>query len=103
MRRPLSYIHWLASLAEAGYTRAIMTCCSQRPYLWLFALLAGLGFAADQASKYVVFAKLYPDERSDHEAQVVISGLFDLRTNYTLVDDAGDRPLSFLRTLGGTR
>ena len=34
----------------------------ERPYLWLFAILALVGLAADQASKYVVFARLYPAE-----------------------------------------
>ena len=80
-----------------------MTCCSQRPYLWLFAILGVVGFVTDQTTKYIVFAKLYPDERSDHQAQDIIPGYFELRTNFTLEDDASDGHLSFLRTLGGTR
>src|SRR5712692_3950839 len=39
-----------------------MKFSTQRPYLWLFGILAIVGLVADQASKYVVFAKLYPPE-----------------------------------------
>jgi signal peptidase II len=72
-----------------------MNAVSQRPYLWLVGLMALVGLAADQAGKYVVFAKLYP---GDHRYEVV-PGYFDLRVAYTNDVDPGDQPLSFLRTL----
>jgi signal peptidase II len=80
-----------------------MTCCTQRPYLWLFALLAVGGFAADQATKYIVFAKLYPGENQVIVEQPVIAGLFDLKTHYSAKDHSDDEALSFLRTLSGKR
>ena len=77
---------------------------TQRPYLWLFALLAVVGFGADQASKYVVFAKLYPVDDREHTCDFhVIPDAFSLRTNYTWDVDPGDQPLSFLRTISGVR
>jgi signal peptidase II len=76
-----------------------MKFSTQRPYLWLFGLLAVVGLVADQASKYVVFAKLYPPETS----YPIIAGLFELRTSYLPTLDPGDEPLSFLRTLSGER
>lgn len=77
---------------------------TDRPYLWLFAVLAIIGFAADQASKYVVFAKLYPSESTQEVTSLtVIPGLFDLRTGYTSETDSGNDRLSFLRTISGVR
>jgi signal peptidase II len=72
-----------------------MNAASQRPHLWLVGLMALVGLAADQASKYVVFAKLYS---GDHR-QEIFSGYFDLRVLYTSKPDPGDQPLSFLRTI----
>ena len=75
---------------------------TERRYLWLFAILAVVGLVADQATKYVVFAKVYPEETHPYAKVSVIPGLFDLRTSYSFEEDAGDQ-LSFLRTLSGTR
>jgi lipoprotein signal peptidase len=76
-----------------------MNVASKRPYLWLVALMALVGLAADQASKYVVFAQLDPG----NQRQEIIPGNFELRTLYTEKEDPGDQPLSFLRTISGNR
>ena len=76
-----------------------MKFSTQRPYIWLFGLLAVVSLVADQASKYVVFAKLYPPEMN----LPIIPGLFELKTSYLLNTDPGNEPLSFLRTLSGDR
>jgi signal peptidase II len=76
-----------------------MNAALQRPYLWLVGLMALVGLAADQASKYIVFAKLYA---GDHRYEVV-PGYFDLCVLYTGKADAGDQPLSFLRTISTDR
>ena len=76
-----------------------MNAASERPYLWLVGLMALVGLVADQASKYVVFAKLYP---GDHPYEV-IPGYFDLSVHYSDVVDPGDQPLSFLRTISGEK
>ena len=82
----------------------LMNSATERPYLWLFASLALVGLVVDQASKYVVFAKLYPDDPMRIQTNLeVIPGLFSLQTNYTPHKDPGDLPLSFLRTLSGER
>lgn len=75
-----------------------MLDATKRPYLWLFATLATVGLIADQASKYVVFAKLYPSENEWETKAEVIPGYFELRTAYTYKHDSGDGLLSFLRT-----
>jgi signal peptidase II len=80
-----------------------MKFSTERPYLWLFAVLAIVGLCADQASKYVVFAKLYPGEQEWEMKATVIPGLFELHTGYTKIDDPGNEPLSFLRTVSGER
>jgi signal peptidase II len=76
-----------------------MKFSTQRPYIWLFGLLAVVGLVGDQASKYVVFAKLYPPET----IYAIIPGLFELKTSYLPKSDPGDGPLSSLRTLSGDR
>jgi signal peptidase II len=76
---------------------------TQRPYLWLFALLAVVGFGADQASKYVVFARLYPGESESLTKVDVLSDAFSLRTFYTREKHSNDESLSFLRTISGER
>ncbi len=76
-----------------------MNVASQRPFLWLVGLMALVGLAADQVSKYVVFAKLYA---GDHR-QEIITGYFDFRVLYTKDPDPGDQPLSFLRTISADR
>jgi signal peptidase II len=85
---------------------------TERPYLWLFALLAVIGVAADQASKYVIFSHLYSETAAAPSIEV-IPDLFHLRAShfhYKIVDghrvaylirDPGDQPLSFLRTVSG--
>ncbi|MBI2806849.1 MAG: signal peptidase II [Planctomycetes bacterium] len=81
-----------------------MNVVPHRSYFVLFAVLAIGGLAADQASKYLVFSQLYPGEATEIETrQVVIPGLFDLRTLYTRQYDAGEGRLSFLRTISGDR
>jgi signal peptidase II len=85
-----------------------------RRYLWLFALLAVIGLAADQASKYIVFAHLYSEE-IDVPSIVVIGDCFHLQASHAhykkvekiehpiryVIRDPGDQPLSFLRTISG--
>jgi signal peptidase II len=81
-----------------------MTPPTERRYLWMFAILAVVGFAADQASKYIVFAKLYPDHPMRQTTSVdVIPNWFALQTHYMADDDPGDDPLAFLRTISGQR
>jgi signal peptidase II len=71
---------------------------TKRPFLWLFALLAVVGLATDQASKYVIFAKLYPADAEWETKAEVIPGYVELRTAYTYKRDSGEGVLSFLRT-----
>lgn len=81
-----------------------MKFSTERPYLWLFALLAFVGLAADQASKYVVFARLRPDQPGDQTIpSEIIPGYFSLQTNFTGELDPGDTTFSFLRTISGER
>lgn len=80
-----------------------MNFLKDRPYYWIFAILALVGFVSDQASKYIVFATLYPADDSWCEECHVIPGAFSLKTNYTPIVDKGDHPLSFLRTISGER
>jgi lipoprotein signal peptidase len=75
---------------------------TERSFVKWFAILAVLGLCADQISKYVVFAWLYPGPE-EHSAQfVVIPGYFTLQTNYTTAS-AGEGALAFLRTISGER
>jgi signal peptidase II len=76
---------------------------TERTYYWLFALLALVGLAADQASKYVVFAKLYPSDRERLTQLDVVPGYFALRTFYTYDQFPDQEWLSPLRTLSGPR
>ena len=87
-----------------------MTFLKERPHYWLFGMLALVGLTADQASKYVVFAKLYPapgqygvEPDKNGVEHDVIPGYFKLLTHWKLEPDPGDQPLSFLRTIGGDR
>jgi lipoprotein signal peptidase len=80
-----------------------MTFLKDRPFYLLFGIVSLVGFAADQASKYVVFAKLYPAAGQIGVVHAVIPGYFDLLTHWTDKDDPGDQPLSFLRTISGKR
>jgi lipoprotein signal peptidase len=81
-----------------------MNFLKDRPYYWLFGILALIGLVADQASKYVVFAKLYPADEHEWETKFeVIPDAFALRTTYLHGSHAADQPLSFLRTISGVR
>ena len=80
-----------------------MKFTTERPYFWLFATLAFVGLGADQASKYVVFARLYPADNTQVTRAVGIPDWFDLQTGYTFKRDPGNEPLSFLRTISGER
>lgn len=81
-----------------------MTPPTDRRYILMFTLLAAIGFAADQVSKYVVFAKLYPDHPMRQTTTVdVLPNWFALQTHYSPDEDPGDEKLSFLRTLSGQR
>jgi signal peptidase II len=68
-------------------------------YLWLVAVLAIAGFAADQASKYIIFASMRPERYPLESTSQVIDGYFKLRVGYTHVKDDGEGNLSFLRTV----
>ncbi len=66
-----------------------MTSPSPRSYVWLFWLLADVGLAADQASKYGVHAFLFGQEqyRVEHGSGAtwglpLIPGAFDLQIHY---------------------
>jgi lipoprotein signal peptidase len=99
--RILSGLPYLPSrcLKHEGF----MNLPTERPYYWLFALLALVGLAADQASKYVVFAKLYPGDREGLTQLDVIPNYFALRTAYTGAQFPDNEWQSPLRTLSGPR
>jgi len=72
---------------------------AERSYLWLIWSLALVGFALDQGSKYTVFYWLYNNGEGDkHE---LISGKFELETQFLGKQDLGEGLLSSLRTWGG--
>jgi lipoprotein signal peptidase len=54
---------------------------SQRSYRWLFLVLAGLGAAADLATKYAVFDWMLPANGQTHE---IVPGMFSLVHQETL-------------------
>lgn len=76
-------------------------CSTPRCYRWLFWLLAISGFIADQASKYGVFALLYPDRDQPHGGIVVIPDAFSIVAAYTEKLETGTSLLSTLRTISG--
>ncbi len=104
-----------------------MNAASDRRFLWLFALLAACGLAADQASKYGIFAWLYSDG-TPREPEVVLGsftldtkvavhavlprdpystrevklvpGVFDIVASYTPEIDDGEGPFAALRPAG---
>lgn len=76
---------------------------TKRCYLCLFIALAVVGVLADQTSKYIVFAKLYPHETEYETRVVVVPGLFDLRTIHSWEPQSSEGNLSFLRTISGAR
>jgi lipoprotein signal peptidase len=80
-----------------------MQFLKDRPFYWIFATLALTGLIVDQVSKYVVFAKIHPEDRAVIAQVDVVSG-FALRTTYPVDKDgkrqsAGDHPLASLRTI----
>ena len=75
----------------------------ERSYLWLFTLLALVGFAADQTSKYGIFAWLYPEDNASETRYAVINGVFDLRTLYYFDSHSSENALRFLQTISGER
>jgi signal peptidase II len=90
-----------------------MNPTTERRFLWLFALLAVIALAADQASKYVIFGNLYSEIEVTKSVEV-IPDLFELRASHfhrkldknnrpfwDTTKDPGDQPLSFLRTVSG--
>ncbi len=74
-----------------------MSMQPNRSYLRWFFLLALLGLAADQASKYGIFAWLY--SANPEHTFVVIPEVFNLVTSYTHVPWDTEQPLAFLRTV----
>jgi lipoprotein signal peptidase len=95
-------------------------------YLWLFAILAVVGLAADQGSKYGIFTWLYADGpranepwlgdyviETDHRPDSpaypggttrrveLVEGVFSLTAMHTNRADDGDGILSALRTVSG--
>ena len=78
-----------------------------RSYRWLFWTLALIGFAADQGSKYAIFAWLYADVptnlTADHcdRPYVVIANHFHLVARYSVHPWTGDGLLYQLRTISG--
>jgi lipoprotein signal peptidase len=78
---------------------------AESSYRWLFWSLALLGFAGDQASKYIVFQRLYeiatpygPGSKGEVD---IIPGAFKLLAQFTFDRDAGDDIFSPLRTWSG--
>lgn len=81
-----------------------MSFLKERPYYWLFAVLALVGVIGDLGSKYLVFAGLYPEELHEHSVSYpIIPGYFALETHWKFESDPGDGTLSFLRTISGDR
>ena len=80
-----------------------MKFLKDRPYYLLFVVLAGIGFVGDQASKYIVFAKLYPSGTDRISQFDVIPGYFALRTFYLEKSFDSSEPFLFLRTVSGER
>ncbi len=79
-----------------------MSTPADRSYRWLFWCLAVLGLAADQVSKYGVFAWL--DDGSPYPAtRDLIPGAFKLDVQFTGERDPGEGVLGSLRTLWGDR
>jgi signal peptidase II len=76
-----------------------MTTSPPKTYRWVFWTLALVGLAADQGSKYGVFAWLYNDGQGD--VAVVVPDVFVLDTSFSGVRDSGEGALSALRTVGG--
>lgn len=72
---------------------------STRSFLGLFWLLAAVGLAVDQGSKYLVFAALYNDGMGGRVT--LVPNLFSLSVAYTPYEETGDGLLARLRTISG--
>ncbi len=72
---------------------------NQRAYLWLFWILALVGLATDQVSKYGIFRWLYNDGAGGRVP--LIAGAFDIVADYTREPDSGTSFFSPLRTWSG--
>jgi signal peptidase II len=79
-------------------TNKPMANSSYRGLFWLLALVA---LTADQVSKYGIFAWLYDATRLEGSVEV-ISGAFEIVAKYTPEQEAGQSPLSFLRTMSAS-
>jgi signal peptidase II len=89
-------------------TRTNAECC----YRWLFWTLALIGLAADQTSKYGIFAWLYADVPGPHihpvthkpiceRPYVVVPEYFNLVARYSIDEWTGEGLLYRLRTISG--
>lgn len=71
----------------------------QRSYLALFWILALTGLAFDQASKHVIFSRMYNDGRGD--TIELVPGAFCLMTRYSDHEDTEEGLLAPLRQVSG--
>lgn len=78
-----------------------MSQSSGGSYRWVFWILAVIGLAADQASKYLLFASLYNGGLGGQI--VIIPDAFHIVARFDPAEDPGDGLLRTLRTLGGER
>ncbi len=77
----------------------------ERTYLLLFGILAAVGLAADQATKYIVFTYHYPPAENQVDVRTpIIPGAFDLHCGWEYENPKNaNHPLAFLRWMGGDR
>jgi lipoprotein signal peptidase len=83
-----------------------MSTQADRSYRWLFWCLALLGLAADQVSKYGVFAWLddgYTSYPNSPPTRDIIPNAFKLEVQFTGERDPGEGVVGFLRTLFSDR
>jgi lipoprotein signal peptidase len=83
---------------EANPDQGVQVLASFRRWFWVLALL---GFLADQASKYVVFAALYNDGQGSQVS--IIPNAFQLTADFTSYREMGEGLLPFLRTISGAQ
>ncbi len=77
---------------------------AQRSYTWLFWGMALFGLAADQASKYGLFAGLYQESMADTflTGKIdILPGVFQLTTQFSGQRETAEGLLASLRTIGG--
>ncbi len=82
-----------------------MNNTTERTYLLIFGILAAIGLATDQASKYVVFTYHYPSNEFEQDVRTpIIPGAFDLRCGWYYPErETESHPLASLRWMGGER